>query len=295
MGEIINFLTAIRNKIGYEAFIFIGFSFITLTFGEQLSASSKVAPELEVTIRVLAGILFAVGLLIAFLRIFYSFFTLRPARGMIDGLAAGLIAGLIGGYFGYGFHSGSQYPLHPFLRTLLCIPYATSIGGILGLCIDLYHPDRKISWRKYLGALVLSFAILFAVVGFGLFLFVPAFSGAGITLSNIQLIFEVGLLAITAIVAFGFSWPIKKYLTRFLFIFFSITIARIITFLVAIENPAQSVVSLGQLQYLDTLEGGINLAISAIILMLWFIATYGCFYLDHPIATRLERFLTTSR
>lgn len=259
MGEITNFLTAARDKIGYEAFIFIGFSFITLTFSEQLS--DKVPTPIQMTLRGLAGILFALGLLIAFLKIFYSFFTLRPARGMIDGLATGLIAGLIGGYFGYGFHSGSQYPMHPFLRTLLCVPFAIAIGGVLGLCIDLYHPDRTISWRKYLGALILSFSVLFALVGFGLFLFVPTFPGTGIMLSDIQLIFEVGLLVMTSIVAFSFSWPIKKYLARLLLVFFSIAVARIITFLVAIEDPEQSPIRLGQRQYFEGLEGGIELAI----------------------------------
>jgi hypothetical protein len=46
--------------------------------------------------------------------------------------------------------------------------------------------------------------------------------------------------------------------------------------------------------WVSGLEGGIELAISAIILMIWFIATYGWFYLNHPIARRLERLLTPS-
>ena len=56
---------------------------------------------------------------------------------MVDGLATGLVAGLVGGYFGYGFHSGSQYSMHPFLITLLCVPFSVAIGGVIGLCIDL--------------------------------------------------------------------------------------------------------------------------------------------------------------
>jgi hypothetical protein len=49
MGEIINFLTAVRDRIGYEAFIFVGFSFITLTFSEQLS--DKVPPQIQMILR----------------------------------------------------------------------------------------------------------------------------------------------------------------------------------------------------------------------------------------------------
>jgi hypothetical protein len=293
VAEIINLLTAVRDKIGYESFIFIAFSFITIAFGEQLN--DQIPSELEAILRAIAGILFAVGLLIAFLRVFHSFFTLRPARGMIDGFASGLVAGFIGGYFGYGSHSIAAYDIHPLLRMLLCVPFSIAVGGVLGLCIDLYHPDRKIPWRKYIGSIILSFAVLFSLVGFGIFIFVPSFSGAGIILSDIQLIFEVALVTMSAIIAFGFGWPLKKYIYRLLFIFFSIAVARIITHTVFIDNLNQTNFRLSQKQYVSGLEGGLDLTFSVIILMLWFIASYGLFYLDHPPARWLERLLTRFR
>jgi hypothetical protein len=185
--------------------------------------------------------------------------------------------------------------VHPLLRTILCVPFAVAIGGVLGLFIDLYHPDRTISWRKYLSALILSFAMLVALVGVGLFTFVPAFPGAGITLSDIQLIFEVGLLVMISTIAFSFSWQFEKYLARLPLALFCIAVARLISFLVIIKGPSQAIIRLGQRQYLSGIEGGVELAFSAIILMLWFIATYGFFYLNHPIARRLERLLTPSR
>ena len=134
-----------------------------------------------------------------------------------------------------------MFPSFWLFRNYFTIPLRAECG--------LYHPDRKISWRKYLGAFVLSFAVLFALVGFGLFLFVPTVSGAGIMLSDIQLIFEVGLLVMTSIVAFGFSWHIRKYLARLLLVLFSIAVARIITFLVVIEDLKQSGIRLSQRQY----------------------------------------------
>ena len=177
MGSVISFLEALRERIGYESLVFISFSFITLIFLEQLRGN--VSEQIEVILQGTAGILFSVGLLIAFLRSFHSLFTLRPAKGMIDGLASGFMAGLFGGYFGYGLHHGSQYTTHPFIRAILCVPFAIAIGGVLGLCIDLYHPDRSISWRKYASALVAAFAILFSLVGVSIFMLVPKTKDAG--------------------------------------------------------------------------------------------------------------------
>lgn len=281
MGDLLGFFKIIQKTIGVQAIAFMVIAFACLAFKSQLGDKAPVG--LSQATFVMAGLLFATGLLVAVLRLFAATFQHRPARGMIDGLAAGLFAGLLGGFFGYGYHTGPGYENQSsYYRILLCVVFAIPIAGVLGLCVDLFHPDRKIPWRDYLGAIVLSFAILFVFVGFGVSFFSPVVEGAGITLGDFQLIFEFGVAMLLAMMAFSFRWPVKRFLARSVLLISSIALARALTFLVYVEVPGQGNVRLCSRMFPKDLTGDVELAVSVIILMLWFIASYGAFFLNHP-------------
>ncbi len=286
MAEILESLNAVRKKIGYEAFIFFVMSFVTLTFGDKLG---KDAPEvLRNSVPILAGGLFFVGIIIALLKLFAVFFSHRPARGLIDGLAAGIMAGVMGGYFGYGYHGGSNYIESPFFRMALCVLFATPIGGILGLFMDLFHPDRPIQLKKYLGVAILVFSSAIVVVGYGIVQFVPRLRG-GITLGDVQLIFEIFLLIISGLTAFSFSWPFKKIGIRSCTLFASIVIARVYTLIIPTRDPLQKGISLYQRKFLynsndiHDISGNIDLAFTVVTFMVWTLVTYALFYKDHRL------------
>jgi hypothetical protein len=284
MTEILESLNVVRKKIGYESFIFLVMSFVTLTFGDKLG---KDAPEvLRNSVPILAGGLFFIGIIIALLKLFAVFFSNRPARGLIDGLAAGIMAGVIGGYFGFGYHGGSNSIDSPFFRMALCVLFATPIGGILGLFIDLFHPDRPIQWKKYLGIAILVFSSTIVVVGYGIIQFVPQLKD-GITLGDLQLLFEIFLLIISGLTAYSFGWPFKKIRIRYCTLFASIALARVYTLIIPVRDPLQEGYRLYQRRFLynpsdiHDISGKIDLAFTIVTLMVWTLVTYALFFKDH--------------
>lgn len=181
MTDALGSLNNFRKKIGYEPLLFFALASATLGFAAKLRNDVGKNQTLVSLLDFSAGCLFAIGLLIALLRIVSVFFSHRPARGFIDGLAAGLIAGLLGGLFGYGSHDVLFFPgfepqpyVEPaYIRTAYCVLFAVPIGAVVGVLCDLVHPDRAIPWRKYLGAVILAVGVLICVTGLGVGVFSP--------------------------------------------------------------------------------------------------------------------------
>jgi hypothetical protein len=161
MPDVFAALKHFRRQIGYEPILFLSLAFIAVAFANQIPMTDRGATLGRLIIFV-AGCLFGLGVLIALLRTVSALFTHRPARGLIDGLAAGLLAGVVGGTFGYGLHSVYRYPdgfASPYVepaafRVALCVLFATPLGGVVGVFIDLLHPDRQVPWRSYFGVAV---------------------------------------------------------------------------------------------------------------------------------------------
>jgi hypothetical protein len=212
MGEVLKALERIHDRIGWQSEVLVTMAVLIKLFVEKVPTHNETA---DAFCDRLAWVLFAAGTLLGLLKAFASFFKNRPARGMVDGLAAGLFAGLVGGSLGYGIHSGPGYVDHAILRIGLCTLFAMPVGGVLGLCFDLMHPDRAINWRTGLGVIALGLALLFLLVSFGMSQFIPVMKGIGATLGDVQLLFETYILLASALAAFSFSWSRRRFLVQY--------------------------------------------------------------------------------
>lgn len=285
---VIEALKLIREKIGYQAFVVLVLSFIAATFAQRLN--DDVPGALRASCWVIAGGMFAVGILMALLQLSMPLFKHRPARGLIDGLAAGVLSGVVGGYLGFGFHHTSEYVDPTFARVGLCILFATPVGGVLGLAFDLFQPDRPIPWRTYLGVILLSFMFLFAVVGFGLRWFIPTMRGHGITVSDLQLLFESFLVFSVGIAAIQFVWPARQVLQRLPVLIGGIILARCATFIMPyIAAPGSSCTHFYCSEFVGDANGRASLAATVIALMTWAICTYGVLVKGHGLNRLLAR------
>lgn len=292
MGNFLTILEVLRGKVCGEAVICILFSFLTLMFSEQLSGGLPLG--VEMTLKSIAGFLFIAGLLVAFLTPSHFSSLSYPARGIIDGLVAGFVAGAFGGLLGYGgllnygSHSTFVYTTTPLFRTLLCIPFSIVVGGVLGFCVDIFHPYRQIAWRKNAGVITLCIIALFVSVGICLFNLVPTANDVGIQLHDIEIIFEVCLFAMTAITTLRFDWSMRKYLARVPILLINIFMARVFTSVVFLSDTKESI-KLSEWQYITGTAGGIDLSASVFILMAWFLLSYGSFYLSSPVSRWSEQ------
>jgi len=304
-------LNEFRKKIGNGSLLFFALATTTTTFAGRLHTEEEHTRKIREFLNFAAGCLFALGLLIALLRIVSVFFAHRPARGMIDGLAAGLIAGVVGGYFGYGFHDiyhvagylDERYFEPSYYRIALCVLFAVPVGGIMGLLCDLAHPDRAIPWRKYLGALILSIGILLCVTGMGVALYTPDMKGAGIIVSDIQLLFEIFLLAFALIVTTSFGWPFRRISARLPVLFMSIVVGRLLTLLLPgfDSQLARAGVRLYRSQFLYEQDvststsifglwttGQTQLASTVVAFVIWVVLCYCIFYRNHRLNAWLD-------
>jgi hypothetical protein len=298
-----------RKQIGNWPLLFFTLAITTVTFTGNLKTDERITSLLNFT----AGCLFALGLLIALLKVISAFFTHRPARGLIDGLGAGLVAGVIGGFFGYGFHNVMELPGFPprhyieptYYRIGLCVLFAVPVGGIMGMLCDLAHPDRVIPWRKYISAMILAICILLCVTGYGVAFYVPAMQEAGIVVSDIQLLFEIFLLSFSFIVTASFDWPLRRVAARLPILLAAIVVARLFTFSLPSFDPqiAGAGGKLYQTEYIFDVDESttagwlmsgplapwiIEMAMTIIIFMIWVIISYFIFFKAHRLTRWLD-------
>jgi hypothetical protein len=279
-NEILRFIQGQLHKIGYEAPVFIGFAVLLAQFASTLADGSPFKGPAQAA----AGVLLTIGVLVGLARAFSRFFQYRPARGMVDGLAAGLVAGLVAGFLGYGWHSGPGYgPESSAIRAMFCTAFAVPIGGLLGFCFDLVHPDREFDWRKYLTGVVLSFGTLFLVAGASVVLFAPRMKGPGISVADLQLLFEVYVLTIGMMTCFYFACPPRVYARRAAILLASAVMVRLVTHLTPYDSNCQPFAStLAQMQFLipspECKERPEWLAIAVIGLMVWAFVTYAAMF-----------------
>lgn len=274
LKEVLSFLQTQLPKIGYESPVLLSFGLLLGHFATTLPERFRAAAQAA------AGILVAAGVLTGLLRAFSIFFKNRPARGMIDGLAAGLIAGLVGGLFGYGWHTGPGYEAESsLLRIFYCTVFAVPVGGVLGFCFDLVHPDRRVEWRSLLGPVIISFGALFGLAGAGVVWFVPRMRGAGITVGDLQLLFEVHVFAAAMIACFYFACDGAVYVRRTIKLLVSIAVTRSITTLAPYDSICQPLSdALTKMQFLipdpSCKEQPEWMAIAVAAFMVWSYATY---------------------
>jgi hypothetical protein len=200
-------------------------------------------------------------------------------------LAAGILAGVVGGYFGFGYHTAPDYVEVPFIRVMLCILFATPVGGVLGLCFDLFQSDRQIPWRTFLGVILVSLVMLAVVVIYGLLYFIPTMKGHGINMSDLQLLFELFVAFSIIIVAIEFNWPIGKIIARIPLFVASVLIARIATYLImpAMTPPTPHCFSLSCSEFINSVNGRSNFAVSVVLLMAWSVCTYAILVIDDKV------------
>jgi hypothetical protein len=205
-------LTAMRSTFGFQGYLFVSLSFITLIFSGILP--SDLPPIYKYVTAIVAIILFVIGLLVGLLRIFVPYFQTRPARGLLDGLAASTLAALIGGYFGYGHHTGEGYDDPAYIRLIWCALFTIPVGALIGLAFDMFQSDHDIQWRLFFGTLL---AALIADIGIilGLFqLFIPTMTGRGVTLGDMHLICVIFIAASILITSIQFKWNVTNSILR---------------------------------------------------------------------------------
>jgi len=165
----------------------------------------------------------------------------------------------------------------------------------MGMLCDLAHPDRAIPWRKYIGAMILAISILLCVTGYGVAFYTPTVEGAGIMVSDIQLLFEIFLLSFSFIVTASFDWPFRRVAARLPILLGSIVVARVLTFVLPSfdSQMAGAGGKLYQTQFFaDTDDSAsttgfmswdlepwkINMALTVIIFTIWVILSYFIFF-----------------
>ena len=309
MAAILNSLRGFQGRIGWQPMLFFTLAFVALAFARGIPGDGSNS-DLNRFVTFVACSLFGLALLTAVLRVTSTYFRHRPARGLIDGLAAGLIAGLVGGALGYASHTGhfmglpyeASYADDPVARRMaVCVLFTVPVAGLLGVLLDLVHPTRRIAWAKYAGAIVLAVALVVCLTGFGIYAFATDSDGPGITVSDVQLLFEVFLLTISAIMAVSFRWPLRKFLARLPLLALAVAAARVPTFVLHSSDPAQAGVPLYLRRFLreyetslaDRISGAnadwaVQLAFVVIMLMAWTVAAYVLFYKDHRLSRWLD-------
>ena len=158
------------------------------------------------------------------------------------------------------------------------------------MCFDLVHPDRPVAWRRYLGAILLSLALLFLLVSFAVVVLAPKIEGIGIVVSDIQLLFELFLLASAALASFSFAWSRRRWLTQSCILFLSIVSARALTFFVPFESICQPQTRrLSEMMFFARearcIEQPEWMAVALVLLMLWALGTYALYFKLHLVRT----------
>jgi len=173
----------------------------------------------------------------------------------------------------------------------------------MGALCDLLHPDRGIPWRQYFGACTLGILAVVGITGFGVYLFVPETEGPGITISDMQLIFETYLLVMIFMVGLSFRVPFRKLLNRMPIVLASVVVARAVTFLSMSPDPRQLGIHLYRHRFifetsatvaerasaLSAVPSSAYLALTVLLLMAWTYATYAAYHIDHPLSLCLDR------
>lgn len=233
MGELVKILGEIKEKIGYNSFILLAFSFMVVAFEKQLG--EEVQEKYKLMLIAIGGSLFFLGLIAALLSVFVAYFSNRPARGLLDGLAAASLSGLVGGYFGFGYGVGSPYVEPQYVRIGMCFLFAVPVGGFLGLCLDLVRADRPVEWRKYLSVFIMSSVLLFGSCALGIAYFAPVVDGAGMIYADLLLIFVLYVFFMILIESIQSGWGLARFI-RSMFAFIICTaIVYIFSWLVTIE------------------------------------------------------------
>jgi hypothetical protein len=211
MKDLLDLLKTVKSAIGEMAFSLMVLGLAVNEFGEKVFGNN--GPHHPDLVRVASSVPFVAGLTIGLFRMLSPYFRTGPGRGLSDGLLAGVVAGLLGGYFGFGWHTDG-YVEGPLTRTLLCLVFATPLGGVIGMFLSAFRPDTKIVWREHFGGFACAMAFCFATYGYALTRLVPAMEGQGIKFSDIELIFEVYLCFIASVFAFQSGWRRRKWLAR---------------------------------------------------------------------------------
>ncbi len=256
MKELLEFLKGNHERIGWQAEVLIGLGVVIGLFSKDVPLPVHLEGA-GAFCNLLAWAMFSAGLVVALLKAFASYFQNRPARGVVDGLAAGLLAGIVGGALGWGLHQGPAYST-PFVeRVALCTLFALPVGAVLGLCFDLLHPDRAIKWRLYIGGLLIALIFLFLLVSYGMAQFLPAVDGAGISLGDVELLFEVFTVLMAAQAAFSFAWSLTRFARQVIWLAAPLLLVRLATYSIPLDDRCQDPVShrLAQLQFWVPADG----------------------------------------
>jgi hypothetical protein len=281
MNEILTTLNGLRKQLGNVSIVFLTLSFLVLCFQQKLVGTEWVS-----RFTLLAIAFFSLGLLIGLVKFTSKFFNERPARGILDGLAAGLIAGILGGALGFGYHD--EPDSHAY-RIGLCVMFALPVGAVIGCIIDFLHPDIIFDYKRYVSAIILAVTMLLLSIGVDLFLYVPTeMKGDGITLGEIQLIFEILLIFLTIIVTNERNWSMTKYFSHFPNIVLGIFLTRIYTTLSIFNSDCYNGPLYLRQYYLAFEECRppdqyFALVSSIIFFIVWSIILYALFYYDHPL------------
>lgn len=276
MEHLVRLWEWVRDKVGWVASLFIALALLLLGSAHLVSEST-----LKPAISGFGAILLIIGILLGLLNAFSAYFQTRPARGLVDGALAGLIAGTVGGLLGYGSHVGPSYVDAGFVRVGICIAFSVPLGSVAGLVCDLVHPDRDIDWRRYFAAITLAVAVLLVASVGATVMLVPVMKGAGISIFDLQLVFEVFLLTSAALASFSFAWSLKRFLSQGIFILISIAVARSVTSFVTYSGRCQAGEPIGQVQFnvdpgCD--EGGPLFAMTVLAFLIWTVFSYAAFF-----------------
>lgn len=307
MAELLAFLKLFQERIGYEPIVFLALALVGAGFASDLGDEGAEG-LLRFGIMVASASFFMLGVLIAVVRVSSALFAKRPARGLVDGMSAGIVAGVVGGLLGYGFHdvymhpAGIAWPYESpgYVRAGLCLLFAVPIGGVLGALIDLIHPDRDVEWRSYVSVLVAAVVVLLLIVWLGVTIYAPNVDGPGITLGDIQLLFEVFVVAMFVIVTVGYDWPMQKVVSRLGVFVLAVGLARLVTMMIDIQDIEGFTTPLADRRFIyieprtgvDRLQAGNEYHIMGLVvvaLMAWAYAAYAAAFTNNPLTRRLDR------
>ncbi len=211
-------------------------------------------------------------------------------------------------------------PTPPYFRVFLAFIFAFSFGGLLGLACDLMHTDRKIQFKKNFG-IVLMIAMTFVTIVFvGIIQFVPLVNDRGISFSDLLLLFEVYIIVYALIVGISFNWNYRKILSRMVWILLGIAIMRFSTFFLKTDDPeslyyaimlnrasenAQFASLWDKVYSVDVdstlsqkgpdLSGQVDMGMVTAGLFIWFALMYALFYFKHPLAKKVDKFVSPKR
>lgn len=142
----------------------------------------------------LALFCFSTGSLLVLVKILGGTLVARPGQGLIEGAAAGALASIVGGFLGFGFRPffddgfvTLEYPPR-YIRILTLLVPAVPLAAVVGLLLDLLHPNIKSLKRLGAGHFAL-FSVMLLFLSIAVIHLNPVyFEEAGATYGDVQLV-----------------------------------------------------------------------------------------------------------